>query len=676
VKFTTVDHQCDTMTLNKEQSAALKAIQRGRNIFLTGAGGTGKSYTIRTILEWTAVAGIQCAVTAMTGCASLLLNYDGMKQKAKTLHSWAGVGLAREDATQLAEAVARNRRATSRWKTTQILIVDEVSMMTPEFLEKLDVVARHVRKRPDIRFGGIQLVLAGDFCQLPPVSAAPTKFVFEGATWSALIDETHNLTQIVRQKDPVFQRILTEARMGALSPESITILESRKRLDWQTQEIRPTLLFSRNTDVDRINRENMLALEGERRTYEVETVTMDNRRYFHDADTLAALTRLDADAAYVPTLELCVGAQVMLLTNLDQERGLVNGSRGVVTGYSPGGLPKVRFLATSAGSIVIDRANWWLEDSNVGRSQIPLKVAYAISIHKGQGATLDSALIDIGSNTFTYGQAYVALSRCRSLEGLYIWRLDPRMVLSHPTVIAFYRNMTTPVEDAATEQTESWNNAPPAWHGIIEPLIHGIQEKIMSITPVEQIAPPPADIFAALHACPDPAAVRVIILGQDPYPTAGNAHGMAFSVRSSMSVIPASLKNIYKELADDLAVSAPTTGCLQSWANQDILLLNDVLTVEIGRPQSHDGKGWEALTAQLIAAVLTAAPHVVLLAWGRPAQKKLEHPVVKPLLARHTVLTAAHPSPLAAYKGFFGSKPFSQTNAALIAHGQTPIQWA
>ena len=182
-------------------------------------------------------------------------------------------------------------------------------------------------------------------------------------------------------------------------------------------------------------------------------------------------------------------------------------------------------------------------------------------------------------------------------------------------------------------------------------------------------------MFAALRACPDPAAVRVIILGQDPYPTAGNAHGLAFSVRPSVAKIPASLQNIYKELATDLGCAAPTTGCLQGWADQGVLLLNDVLTVSIGKPQSHTGQGWEGLTAAIIATVLQTAPHVVLLAWGRFAQKKLDHPTVKPHLAKHTVLTAPHPSPLSAHTGFFGSRPFSQTNAALIAHGQAPIRW-
>jgi ATP-dependent DNA helicase PIF1 len=143
-----------TEVLNDEQKAALNAVKRGKNIFLTGAGGTGKSHTICAIVRWAHSAGIRFAVTAMTGCAALLLGLG-----AKTLHSWAGVGLAREAPHELAEAVKRNKRAARRWIDTQLLIIDEVSMMTPEFLEKLDLVARRIRKRPEQRFGGVQLVL-------------------------------------------------------------------------------------------------------------------------------------------------------------------------------------------------------------------------------------------------------------------------------------------------------------------------------------------------------------------------------------------------------------------------------------------------------------------------------------------------------------------------------------
>ena len=677
------------MSLNSEQTIALTAVKKGRNIFLTGAGGTGKSHTIRAIIEW---ASLRVAVTAMTGCAALLLNYDTCKVKAKTLHSWAGIGLGKGSPSELAEAVKRSKHATKRWIQAQLLIVDEISMMTPGLLERLDYVARQVRKQPDTRFGGLQIVFAGDFCQLPPIGSATAMFAFESPLWSTLIDETHNLTQIVRQADPVFQKILTEARLGDLSPESLAILQSRKGLDWSNpaMEIRPTLLYARNIDVDKINRLNMEALEGERRIYEVKTCQMESgfrskskSKYINpnDVTVQAALTKLDQDAPYLQSLELCEGAQVMLLTNLDQAGGLVNGSRGIITGFGPTG-PMVRFL-NQKEPVLIERASWWLpseetDKNKVGRTQIPLRIAYAITIHKSQGATLDSALVDIGSNTFEYGQAYVALSRCRSLEGLYVWNLSPHMILCHPTVKRFYQDLASLSSASLASPTSPdhpWTSTieslSPAWSTVIEPRIYAVKVPGNA----EDISPPHTDVFAALRACPNPAAVKVIILGQDPYPTAGLAHGMAFSVRPETAKLPASLQNIFKELSADLSVPVPTNGNLQRWADQGVLLLNDILTVQIGKPLSHAGQGWEPISTALIAAVLKAADHVVIMAWGRTAQKKLENSAIKPYLSKHTFLPAPHPSPLSAHTGFYGSKPFSQTNAALIAHGQEAICW-
>ena len=667
------------MTLNAEQKAAVAAVQRGINIFLTGAGGTGKSHTIRSIVSWASLVGKQVAVTAMTGCAALLLNYD---QKAKTLHSWAGVGLGRESPQELAEAIIKKRAALKRWKTTQILIIDEISMMQPELLEKLDLVARRVRKEPTKRFGGIQLVLAGDFSQLPPVSSGATTFVFESGLWAELIDETHNLTQIVRQSDTEFQKILNQARMGALSDESLAVLQSRVGLPWQDNEIKPTLIYSKNAHVNRINKENMDSLTGEQRVYESKTVVREKPTVSSsDPKIEAELSRMDADASYEANLELRVGAQVMLIVNLDQERGLVNGSRGIVTGYSPGGLPLVRFLGRTDPEI-IDRHNWWLSEPNecIGRAQIPLRVAYAITIHKSQGATLDSALIDIGSSTFEYGQAYVALSRCRSLESLYIFKLDRMKILCHPKVRAFYEALPAlaPHPVPADHPPSILDSLSPVWREIIAPFPLPIPSSPSYLSPSylsPSYFPEAADIFAALKAG-DPAAIRVVIVGQDPYPTPGNANGLAFSVRPSVTKLPASLQNIFKELVTDIGSDKkPENGCLQPWVDQGVLLLNDVLTVEPGRPLSHVGRGWEQITTAILAAVLREAAHVVIIAWGRNAQKKLDAASIKPLLAKHTVLTAPHPSPLSAHTGFFGSQPFSKTNEALVAHGQSPIQW-
>lgn len=707
--------------LNAEQAAALRAVQAGRNIFLTGAGGTGKSHTIRAITAWATAAGLRYSVTALTGCAALLLNCG-----AKTLHSWAGIGLARESPSDLAAAVLRNKRAARRWIDTQLLIVDEISMAAPELLEKLDCVARRVRRRPHHPLGGLQLVVAGDFCQLPPVirdiSGSDTttpRFVFQTPVWSELVQEVHYLQQIQRQADPVFQRILNEARLGALTPESIATLETRMGLPWQENEIRPTLLFNRNAEVDEVNRRNMEVLEGERVSFDAQTVLMETttRRAVpytkgdghasltmvspEDADVQQALQRLDADAPYDPSLTLVIGAQVMLITNLDQDAGLVNGSRGVVTGFSPSGLPLVRFAGQPA-ALLIDRKPWWLPDHDgIGRAQIPLKVAYAITIHKSQGATLDSALIDIGASTFEFGQAYVALSRVKSLEGLYVWKLDPRKIRCHPAVAAFYTALVAPAstsvpavsiippipisaEDSDTTAPEfrlQTADLSPAWRTVIDPYLASpagarLQATLTTRATTSPIAPLPEDVFAALRACPDPAAVRVLMLGQDPYPTAGHAHGLAFSVRPSVVKLPPSLQNIFKELQTDLNLPAPpASGCLLPWTAQGVLLLNTVLTVTIGAARSHAGLGWEELTAQLLAAVLQAAPHVVVIAWGNDAQRRLDHPAVARHKARHTILSAPHPSPLSAYTGFFGSRPFSQTNAALAAHGQPEIRW-
>lgn len=185
----------------------------------------------------------------------------------------------------------------------------------------------------------------------------------------------------------------------------------------------------------------------------------------------------------------------------------------------------------------------------------------------------------------------------------------------------------------------------------------------------------PADdqVFNALKLTPL-ANVRVFILGQDPYPTAGHAHGLAFSVQPHVKPLPASLRNIVKELTADLELppeSKPTNGSLIPWASQGVLLLNTVLTVREGEANSHKARGWETFTDAVIRAISQRAEHAVFILWGKPAQKKLS------LIdtARHTVLQSAHPSPLSATTGFFGSRPFSRANAALIAHGQSAVDW-
>jgi uracil-DNA glycosylase len=183
------------------------------------------------------------------------------------------------------------------------------------------------------------------------------------------------------------------------------------------------------------------------------------------------------------------------------------------------------------------------------------------------------------------------------------------------------------------------------------------------------VYPAPADVLAALQLTPCDS-VRVMILGQDPYHGAGQAHGLSFSVRRDMP-IPPSLANIFKELATDLGVAAPSHGNLEQWAAQGVLLVNSTLTVRAAEPASHQGNGWETFTDEIIRTVNNKREHVVFVLWGNAARKK------RALIdtSRHTIIESAHPSPLSAHRGFFGSKPFSRSNAALAKAGQRTINW-
>ena len=184
------------------------------------------------------------------------------------------------------------------------------------------------------------------------------------------------------------------------------------------------------------------------------------------------------------------------------------------------------------------------------------------------------------------------------------------------------------------------------------------------------VFPPHDEVFSALHLTPY-ATTRVLILGQDPYHGPGQAHGLCFSVRPGVRV-PPSLVNIHKELEADLGIAAPDHGNLEAWARQGVLLLNTTLTVRSGQAASHQGKGWETFTDEVIRAVDAKPDHVVFILWGGHARKK------KALIdrTRHTIVESAHPSPLSANNGFFGSRPFSLTNEALRAHGQQTIDWS
>jgi ATP-dependent DNA helicase PIF1 len=451
--------------MNTAQQAAFDAIESGKSIFLTGPGGTGKSYLLNQ-LSLRSTKNV--SLTAMTGCAALLLN-----SKAKTLHSWAGVGLGTDMVPLLVSKIRKSRRAALRWLKTDILVIDEVSMMTPDLFEKLDEVGRKVRRNELMPFGGLQIVLVGDFFQLPPISTE--SFVFESPLWKKLHLETHELTEIVRQKDPIFQTILNEARHGELTKASVRLLRKRMNLDYKSLTVQPTMLFTRRVEVDQINARELKKLTTERHVFKATTLFNPSANTagltVTSPEVQAAVMKLDGNAAYTPELVLAVGAQVMLLYNMNHEAGLVNGSRGVVVDFKKAELkdddktkvfikndetllPVVEFK--SGDRRIIDYNAWEVQDfPGVLRQQIPLKLAYAVTIHKAQGATLDCALIDVGDKTFEYGQAYVALSRCKDIESLYVHDLDAAAFRANPKVKEFYqREQETLAPSAQREQAE------------------------------------------------------------------------------------------------------------------------------------------------------------------------------------------------------------------------------
>ena len=440
--------------MDSDQIRAVELAKSGKSFFLTGAGGTGKTYVIRSIVDALKRQSKDVSLTAMTGCAALLLGSG-----AKTLHSWAGIGLGKETVQSLVIKMRKSFKAKKNWLTADTLIIDEVSMMTPELLDKLEEIGRIIRKVPSKPFGGLQVILVGDMYQLPPVNkdSEEQHFVFESKTWTQCIQDSVILRTVHRQSDPAFLKILDEARAGRLSDESVAILETRRTTSWKKLEIKPTLLFTRRADVEQINMTQLQKCEGPDVVFKAKTVKTTQLSFAgtRDQEIQWAVEKMDKNGSYVPELTLRKGSQVMLLTNKDVEHGLVNGSRGIIERFcdGPEPLPMVKFR--NGEVLIIEPASWKSEDvDGLERQQIPLRLAYAITIHKAQGATLDCALIDIGDNTFEYGQAYVALSRVRSLDCLYIWDLKPSAFMVHPKVKAFFAITHTQVSEAEPQVPE------------------------------------------------------------------------------------------------------------------------------------------------------------------------------------------------------------------------------
>jgi hypothetical protein len=402
------------------QDEALDILKLGENVFLTGAAGSGKTWLLNAYIEHLRAHGVGVAVTASTGIAATHLN-------GRTLHSWSGIGVRDSLTEQDLDKLADNPRTRRNFEKTKVLVIDEISMLHPY---QLDMVERIARRMLDFTrpFGGLQIVLCGDFFQLPPVSPgrlnAPVRFAFTADAWNAGGFRVCYLHEQHRQGDDRLLTVLQDIRDGTAGEHTKVPLRTRyKRAP--AGEVRPTRLYARNVNVDAINLRELESLPGAVEEFVAET---------HGPAPL--VEGLKKSCLAPERLALKCGAQVMFVRNAT-DGSYVNGTRGVVREFDDDqGWPLVR---TFDGDLIVAvPGEWRYEENGAVRAairQVPLRLAWAVTIHKSQGMTLDAAEIDLG-DAFEPGMGYVALSRVRSFAGLKLMNLNDTALRVHPDILA------------------------------------------------------------------------------------------------------------------------------------------------------------------------------------------------------------------------------------------------
>ena len=436
------------MNISEDQTKILNAILDKKNVFITGPGGCGKSFFINFFKEYvtTKMPGVKLSLTSTTGISALLIG-------GCTLHSYLGIGLAKESAFVLMNKVKRSRFHIDRWRKLDILIIDEVSMLSIELFEKIDEIAKKLRRNTD-PFGGIQLILSGDFLQLPSVNS--TAFLFKSKIWTETIHNTFYLEKIFRQDDNSFIDILSEARYGKLSEESAKLLRERENAEVDINYVH-TKLFSLNRHVEEYNKqhlENLINKGAKPFEYVIEMEvnipnSLQQTIQEEDIDTMVEENKVFGGIYHKylkniqarRVLEICNGCHVMMLVNKYFFQGVVNGSQGVVVGFSEDFCPIVKFY--NGQVIEIEPNVWTIEEdgkSICSYTQVPLKLSYSTSIHNSQGSTMDYVEIDF-DGMFEYGQAYVALSRVKKIENLVIRNFFTKKIKAHAEAVEYYKSL-------------------------------------------------------------------------------------------------------------------------------------------------------------------------------------------------------------------------------------------
>ncbi len=420
------------------QDRALDILKSGANAFLTGEPGAGKTYVINKYINWLEAAGLNVAVTASTGIAATHIN--GM-----TIHSWSGIGIKDFLSPFDLEQISGRERIVKRAKAAQVLVIDEISMLDGKVLDMVDQVLRTIRVSEEA-FGGVQVVCIGDFFQLPPVTRGGDimRYAFESNAWLGMKPLICYITEQYRQDDEMLLGLLGSIRRNEIEDEHYTLLNEQTEIAFE--QIEPTRLYTHNADVDEVNKQKLAQLPGPVRKFQME-----------GKGRKPLIEGLAKNCLSPELLELKEDAMVMCTKN-NFDAGYVNGTLARVVRFDEG-FPIIE--TTDGKEIAIKTTTWEMaEDGKVLATieQLPLRLAWAITVHKSQGMSLDAAEIDL-SKAFVYGQGYVALSRVRSFDGLKILGMHPNALQVDPKIVsqdAKFHTESTSAEDAfiAMEEDE------------------------------------------------------------------------------------------------------------------------------------------------------------------------------------------------------------------------------
>lgn len=422
----------------------LSLVEAGRNVFITGGAGVGKSYTLNRLRE---LYKERLHVTSTTGISAINV-------RGQTLHSWAGIGIADKPVATVVRAIRRKPTLYKMLLCCEILAIDEISMLQGRILDYTNKVLKQVRESKE-PFGGIQVLFFGDYFQLPPVGEKTNKkkdFCFNCNAWKELAPEPVVLTAVLRQADKSFSDALDKVRVDEARAAHLRLFYERDVPYTRPVPDDVLQIFATNDQADAHNRTCFEALPGKVFTYKAQdyfyTYTPEgapsvNRLkdlILHDlAVAMAELKEFNEQCKAPERLVLKTGARVMLLRNLDVGQGLANGSCGTVQSLSYGSIG-VKFDNGVSRLIQMEEFEYIKAgQTRILRKQFPLRLAYGITIHKSQGMTYDRLMVDFG-RVFDYGQAYVALSRTRTLEGLIIKGFDHNKIVANAEVKAFYRS--------------------------------------------------------------------------------------------------------------------------------------------------------------------------------------------------------------------------------------------